>query len=333
MSAETRANAVDEARAAVAEALCLSRHQPAPEKYDDSWALAADALQFLAELVRGLRPHHIVEFGSGRSTRMFLEASRGQVPVCRISSVDHDPDFCVALDTLPDRERVKLLLAPLVLRNFAGDLLACYRFTASDLIAPTADLVLIDGPPAALGGREGTLLNALALSRPGTIIVLDDAAREQEDAALRRLGDSYGDALQIEMPAGFKKGLGIVIVGDAAAAGDLWQARIAATRAEIGRVVPQDQVLAVIGEEWWAAEIAPEHRTMSFAPQEHAWSAPADDREALRFLQVLRQSPARWLALAWPDYWWKEAYPGCFAQLAGCERVQNSRLTLFELKK
>jgi hypothetical protein len=47
-------------------------------------------------------------------------------------------------------------------------------------------LVLIDGPPSLLGGREGTLYLVMEFARPGTLVLLDDASRAQEQSALAR---------------------------------------------------------------------------------------------------------------------------------------------------
>src|SRR5579862_9559880 len=67
-----------------------------PPPTDDGWTLAPDALRFLWNLVRHLRPQHVVEFGSGLSTRLLLRAIEGMDGA--ISSIDHDPQFGAAPD-------------------------------------------------------------------------------------------------------------------------------------------------------------------------------------------------------------------------------------------
>src|SRR5262249_23859360 len=146
------------------------------------WALAPDALRLLASLVRHLRPRHVLEFGSGLSTQVLTWASQG-LPDCRIASIDHDPEFSEAAarqlsEACPGADRVAFHVAHLVLRDCGGQLLPVYQL-APDVRGDhgPADLILIDGPPEPLGGREGMLYQAMEHARPGSLVLLDDAGR------------------------------------------------------------------------------------------------------------------------------------------------------------
>jgi predicted O-methyltransferase YrrM len=55
------------------------------------------------------------------------------------------------------------------------------------------DLVICDGPPGdTVGGRFGLMPAVAASLAPGAIVLLDDARRESESAALRRWIDEFG---------------------------------------------------------------------------------------------------------------------------------------------
>ncbi len=64
------------------------------------------------------------------------------------------------------------------------------------------------------------------------------------------------------------------------------------------------------------------------------WGEPADDAEAIQELDRLRREGAGFLALAWPSFWWVDAYPEFMAHLHktyNC-RLTNARLQIFDLR-
>jgi hypothetical protein len=69
----------------------------------------------------------------------------------------------------------------------------------------------VDGPPSPLGGRIGSLQQALGLAAPGTIVVLDDADREGEQRALELVRNEAGDDLTVLLLDGFPKGMAVLI--------------------------------------------------------------------------------------------------------------------------
>src|SRR4051812_44802208 len=171
----------DAIRAALAEmgAVDLSWIQPAPTA--DGWTLAPDALRFVTKLVEVMRPRHILELGSGLSTRVLSRAAGGLADPCAISSVDHDPQYNWETgggQTEPGGARVAFHLAPLVVREYGGKLVGAYLIQEAKLASTAAvDLVVVDGPPVNLGGREGTLYQVMDYARPGTVMLLDDSKR------------------------------------------------------------------------------------------------------------------------------------------------------------
>src|SRR4051794_40977736 len=64
-----------------------------PPPAADGWTLAPDALRFVTAAMRTLRPRHVLEMGSGLSTRLLAREAKGLGNGCVISSVDHDPQY------------------------------------------------------------------------------------------------------------------------------------------------------------------------------------------------------------------------------------------------
>ncbi len=193
----------------------LSWIQPPPRS--DSWTLAPDALRLLVSLVTHARPRHILELGSGLSTRVLAWACAESRPSCRVTSIDHDPEYSqIAQKQFTGcmlNRHVKFQIAPLVARTSAGKLLATYHLRRRQFASQRpVDLVLIDGPVWPLGGREGTLYQILELTRPGTIVLLDDACRKEEAEVLANWRAVLGDAIEVRLLPNFVKGLAAIIV-------------------------------------------------------------------------------------------------------------------------
>jgi predicted O-methyltransferase YrrM len=208
----------------------LSWIQPPPP--DKGWTLALDALRFINTVVRYFKPRHILEFGSGLSTQVLARAAAGLAHECGISSVDHDPDFAAAaalrcFGQTGKMCRVAFQIAPLVAREYGGKFVPAYLMKPERFVSQMpVDLVLIDGPPAVLGGREGTLYQAMDYVKPGTLVLLDDSARREERAALANWQGMLGSAIEvIELP-GFTKGMAAIIVHGPVRSTDLFTHRL-----------------------------------------------------------------------------------------------------------
>jgi predicted O-methyltransferase YrrM len=323
--------------AARAAAVDLAWIRPLPPP--DGWPLAPDVLRFLAALVRVLRPRHVIEFGSGLSTRALARACAGREPTCAISSADHDPDYSRAARAAVRADaagaRVRLQIAPVVARDCGGELLPVYALSAARMASRRpADLALIDGPPDLLGGREGTLYQVLDLARPGTIVLLDDAAREHEQEALRHWKENLGPAIEADVLPGFAKGLAAIIVREAVARSQLWRHRAALTASELKERVPAGATLILADDNRWGAGLVPGRKVLPFTERDgEYWGPPASDAEGIRKLEELRARGARHFAVVWPAFWWLEHYARLAAHLRDRYRctLDNRRVRLFRL--
>lgn len=181
------------------------------------WSLAADALRFVTCLVELLRPRSVLEMGSGLSTRVLARACGALDPPASLTSLENDPEYWrrtasqLEADGLGDA--VALRLCPVVVRRCHGRQVSVYHLGTDALVdTPAPELILVDGPPLPLGGREGAGYQAVHLARPGTIILLDDAKRADEQAALQHVAEAFGDAVEIAELPGFEKGMAALLV-------------------------------------------------------------------------------------------------------------------------
>jgi predicted O-methyltransferase YrrM len=180
----------------------------------NGWAAAPDLLRLLYALVLEVHPQHVVEFGSGVSTAVLAHAAR-EAQTTVVTSVEHDPKFAKqTLDLIgDDADVVSMQTAPLVARVRAGRLSPSYLVDPSRLASTApADLVLVDGPPQILGGRGGMLPHALEYAQCGSVVLFDDADREEECASLESWKRQLGNAIELLRPEGFARGLAVIIL-------------------------------------------------------------------------------------------------------------------------
>ena len=64
------------------------------------------------------------------------------------------------------------------------------------------------------------------------------------------------------------------------------------------------------------------------------WGPPADDAAALRELERLRLAGARYIAFAWPSFWWLQHYGQFHRQIRAQFQcvLENQRLVVFKLR-
>jgi SAM-dependent methyltransferase len=98
-------------------------------------------------------------------------------------------------------------------------------------------------------------------------------------------------------------------------------------------VRPGDSFILVDGGEL-ENMVAGGRRALPFLERDgQYWGNPPDDRTAIRELERLRRSGARFLVFAWPAFWWLDHYTGFHRHLRAkfpCS-LRNDRLVAFDL--
>lgn len=139
-------------------------------------------------LVRERQPSTIVELGSGLST-LYLSRCVAEQPGSVVYSVEHAMQFLAGtrklLEAHDATENVQLIHAPLVDTDIDGRKYSWY--SVGDRLPATIDMLLVDGPPGTTGplARLPALERLIDRLRPGAVIVLDDAHREEEREIVR----------------------------------------------------------------------------------------------------------------------------------------------------
>ena len=302
-------------RKALAEPDCLDLSWVRREPQSGEWSLAPDTLQIIANLVQQLEPKHILEFGSGLSTYVFARVCDELKNSCCITSVDHDPEFGAATARRLTEKRVsqnvRIQIAPLIARQCAGRLLPLYHLRPSDFASTRApDLVLIDGPPLVLGGREGTLYQVMDFARTGTLVILDDAKRPEEQAALSRWRAHLGSSIEVDYLANLRKGMAAITVREPVPIADLDGHHLRLTAGEIAAVIPQGDTFIIVDENQFELnQISLGRSHVPFLERNgRYWGPPADDETAIAELERLRKSGASYMIFALPAFWWLEHY-------------------------
>ena len=333
---ERARSALREARAGMA-GVDLTWLGPLPS--GDAWTLAPDALRFLYRLVLTLAPRHVVELGSGLSTCVLARAAaEGSLP-CAVSSVEHDPAFRRATARKLERYGlagvVRFQLAPLVARKCLDRTVPMYDLNPAHLACDLpADLVLIDGPPSLLGGREGTLYQVMDFARPGTLVLLDDAGRAEEQSALARWKARFDRAIEVALLPGFTRGLAAILIERPVPMSELWAEAATLAAGEIAALVPPTDAFILVDQGQWVVDFGERH-AIPFPERNGVYGGPPpDDAAAIAEVERSRAAGARFIAFGSPALWWLDHYAGFSSYLRSrfsCVR-ETDRLVVFDLR-
>ena len=175
----------------------------------DPWPCTPQLARLLARLVIAGR-RSVLEFGAGASSRV-IAAALAETGGGRLLSLEQDRSWCgEAWGDVARQPRVDAMLA---------DLSATYRryrptklSVDERILAGFApfDLVLVDAPQWWLG-RDSTLYLVSHYLAPGAVIVVDDAGRASEEAAVRAWLASYPGLVVTRLDRGFG-GRGVAVL-------------------------------------------------------------------------------------------------------------------------
>jgi len=165
------------------------------------WAASAELAAAVVDVILERRPQRVLELGSGASSVVIgyaLEKAGGGVAL----SLDHDAAYATTTVERLRRhelsERVSVFHAPLVEQRFEEETYRWYDVSSVDLKAFAGpegiDILLIDGPPEqtnplARYPAGPALFQYLSES---AVVILDDAARPDEQGSIRRWSQEHG---------------------------------------------------------------------------------------------------------------------------------------------
>jgi predicted O-methyltransferase YrrM len=164
----------------------------APPTALTGWAAAPDFAALLVSTVLQHQPRLIVEAGSGASTVLVAYCMEKVGQDGRIVSLDHDKPFGDETNRrLADHKLesiARVVHAPLRDHSLNGQTWKWYDTSFISSLPGTIDLLVVDGPPRATQplARYPALPLLIDQLSPNAIVLVDDAARDDEKEIVRR---------------------------------------------------------------------------------------------------------------------------------------------------
>lgn len=187
-------------------------HPRAPLPQPGGWAASVDFLAEVVRLIETRRPALVVELGSGLST-VVIALKLADLGSGRLVSIDHEKNFSAATSRLLEAhgvaELVDLRIAPLVTYPQVVPDMLWYDTTVIDDLFDI-DLLVIDGPPMPIDPliRGPALPFFKSRLAEDARIILDDAARDGEQAILKEWRRHFPEIEIHEMP--LEKGAAVI---------------------------------------------------------------------------------------------------------------------------
>lgn len=189
--------------------------RPEPLAAMTSWSIAPEFAWWLYQHVLNQRPEKIIELGSGTST-LVIAAALKKIGAGRFLSFEHDHAYMektrALLETCDLQDHVELLYAPLEPLELSGQTYRWYDLPY-DLIdhmigRNQLDMLIIDGPPASTNqhARYPAMVCLQEYCSQSTVVLLDDAAREEEQEILSRWTELLGGGYAHRMLSNVRHG-------------------------------------------------------------------------------------------------------------------------------
>ena len=166
------------------------------------WAASPDFLVRVRERVLRRRPNTLVECGSGISTVVTALTLR-EVGGGHVWSLEHSPEHARATRLELEKHGVAsfatIVDAPLEPHTIDGQPWTWYA--TRGLPDGAIDMLVIDGPPKRTGKLARWPAGPLLFPRlsPGAVVLLDDAARPDEQEAVRRWRAAFPDLAHADL--------------------------------------------------------------------------------------------------------------------------------------
>jgi len=179
------------------------------------WPVSLPMAKWIAAAIHSLRRSAVLEFGPGWSSLIIAEALAANGGG-RLTSIEHQPQY-VRPDVWDRVQRKSSVDAVLVVtelrRTFSTHgLLWAYRGLHRRISSRAPfDLVFIDAPPSPQYGRISTVHDAYPFLAPGAVIILDDAARPQEQTAVARWLSTYPSLKLVILDVAAGRGIAVLV--------------------------------------------------------------------------------------------------------------------------
>lgn len=186
-----------------------------PFPYPGNWALSTNSCQFLATLVRHIKPERVIEFGSGYSSLIVGEELRKKGSGV-LHSIDNSRTWNRrAKDEAAKHPRlaqhIQFYRFPLGMRIYGSQPVIGFKIPASFYFSPQPyDMVVIDAPHVDVN-RDSVLYEIFPHVKLGGFLFCDDCNASYMQWTLKRWEERYPDSFDIRLYPDIGNGIGIII--------------------------------------------------------------------------------------------------------------------------
>jgi glycosyltransferase involved in cell wall biosynthesis len=116
---------------------------------------------------------------------------------------------------------------------------------------------------------------------------------------------------------------------------DAWLTGLHNVTRDILAVIPMSDIFLLVDEDQLRSKLPGSLRPVPFLERNgEYWGPPADDGTAIREIERLRRAGSKFVAFAWPAFWWLDFYSGFHRYLCSKYRcvLENDRLVVFDLR-
>lgn len=181
--------------------------------YPGGWAMSEEACRLLGTFVRWVRPHRVLEFGSGFSSVVIAsELARNQTG--RLVSIDNSPRWSQAARDMTQKqgflERVEFHCFPLGVRVYHAVPCVCYKIPSTFYERRGLyDFVVVDGPHVDVG-RDGALFEGFSRLKVGSYMLLDDCKASFMKRMLAKWSALFRDSIVYAQALDIGNGITII---------------------------------------------------------------------------------------------------------------------------
>ncbi len=153
------------------------------------------------------------------------------------------------------------------------------------------------------------LYQAMEFARPGTLVLLDDAHRDEEKFAISRWQEILGSAIEVHLLPGFPKGLAAITIIEPICATQLPQRATNSILRKLRSLIQPDSTWIVVDDGVLEPQAYNNSSVLPFIEHDgEYWGPPASDEQAIVELTRLRDAGASFLAIVSSSFWWLDHY-------------------------
>lgn len=114
-----------------------------------------------------------------------------------------------------------------------------------------------------------------------------------------------------------------------------WREQLEPVKIELRSIIPLDNPIILVDQDQWRGYFLKDQVVFPLLEKNgEYWGPPPDDITAIRQIERLKSSGAKYIVFGWPSFWWLDYYSGMNRYLCSEFRciLRNDRLVVFDLR-